>query len=136
MQIRPYCSILGACLWITNTCHPDIAYAIHVLQHFQANLGPNHWSALLQLSGYLRLIFKKDGDLNVVKLTDADWGQCVDDRKSLLGYIFKFGGAAISWQVRKQKTVSQSIAEAEYYGTYYTCMGQVVFWLWNFWNIT
>ncbi len=36
----------------------------------------------------------------------------------------------ISWKVQKQKTVAQSIAEAEYYGAYYA--GQEAFWLQNF----
>ncbi len=94
MQMKLYRSMLGACSWIANTCHPAIAYVVDVLQHLQANRGPDHWGALLWLSSYLkktrdlRLIFRRDGHQQVVGFTEADWGRCVDDRKSVSGYMF------------------------------------------------
>lgn len=128
--------MLGACSWMANTCRPDIAYAVHILQRYQSNPGLEHWSALVRLSGYLKktadlgLLFRKDAQQELVGFSDADWGRCVDDRKSVSGYVFLFGGTAISWKVKKQKTVAQSTAEAEYYSAYYA--GQEAFYLQSF----
>ena len=46
--------------------------------------------------------------------SDADWGGDLDDRKSTSGYMFKLGGAAVSWRSKKQACVALSTAEAEY----------------------
>ncbi|MHB1946433.1 MAG: Ty1/Copia family ribonuclease HI, partial [Metallibacterium sp.] len=43
-----------------------------------------------------------------------NWGGGAKDRKSTSGYVFTYGGAAISWASRKQATVALSTAEAEY----------------------
>lgn len=45
---------------------------------------------------------------------DADWANCVDDRRSYTGYSFIFAGSLISWESKKQKTVALSSTEAEY----------------------
>ena len=49
-----------------------------------------------------------------VGFSDADWGGDLDDRKSTSGYMFKLGGAAVSWRSKKQACVALSNAEAEY----------------------
>ena len=45
---------------------------------------------------------------------DADWANCVDDRRSYTVYVFILGGCPISWESRKQRTVALSSTEAEY----------------------
>jgi hypothetical protein len=45
---------------------------------------------------------------------DSDWMGSVVDRKSTSGYCFSLGSAMISWSSRKQGSVAQSTAEAEY----------------------
>jgi hypothetical protein len=46
--------------------------------------------------------------------TDSDWMGSVVDRKSTSGYCFSLGSATISWSSRKQGSIAQSTAEAEY----------------------
>ena len=46
--------------------------------------------------------------------TDSDWGGCLDSRKSTGAYLFKLGGAAVSWASRRQTSVALSSCEAEY----------------------
>ena len=48
-------------------------------------------------------------------LSDADWASDEKDRKSISGYCFYFHHCLISWSSRKQRTVSTSSTESEYY---------------------
>ncbi|XP_059285118.1 uncharacterized mitochondrial protein AtMg00810-like [Lycium ferocissimum] len=45
---------------------------------------------------------------------DAGWGSCVNNRRSIAGYLAKHGSSPICWRSKKQATVSRSSAEAEY----------------------
>ena len=53
-------------------------------------------------------------ELPLFGVVDADWSANVIDRRSYSGYAFIFGGAPISWEARKQRTVALSSTEAEY----------------------
>jgi hypothetical protein len=46
--------------------------------------------------------------------TDSDWMGSTVDWKSTFGYCFSLGSAMISWSSRKQGSIAQSTAEAEY----------------------
>jgi hypothetical protein len=48
-------------------------------------------------------------------LSDADWASDEKDRKSVSGYCFFFLDSLVSWSARKQRTVSTSSTESEYY---------------------
>ncbi|KAL0283355.1 UNVERIFIED_CONTAM: hypothetical protein Sangu_2894600 [Sesamum angustifolium] len=45
---------------------------------------------------------------------NSDWAGSVDDMKSTSGYTFSLGSGIFSWASKKQATVAQSSAEAEY----------------------
>jgi hypothetical protein len=46
--------------------------------------------------------------------TDSDWMGSTVDRKSTSRYCFSLGSTMISWSSRKQGSIAQSTAEAEY----------------------
>jgi hypothetical protein len=48
-------------------------------------------------------------------LSDADWASDEHDRKSVSGYCFYYLDSLVSWSSRKQRTVSTSSTESEYY---------------------
>jgi hypothetical protein len=48
-------------------------------------------------------------------LSDADWASDEKDRKSVSGYSFFFLNSLVSWSSRKQRIVSTSSTESEYY---------------------
>ena len=62
----------------------------------------------------LGLMYTSTGSSEFIGYCDADWAGDVEDRKSTSGYLFKQGGAAITWRSCKQSCVSLSTAEAEY----------------------
>ena len=53
-------------------------------------------------------------DLRLRGYSDADWANDPNDRKSTSGFVFMFGGGAISWSNKKHDYVALSTMEAEY----------------------
>jgi len=51
----------------------------------------------------------------------------VETRRSVTGYLVKFGGVLVSWKSKKQETVSRSSAEAEF-RSMATCAAEIT-WL-------
>jgi hypothetical protein len=60
------------------------------------------------------ILYKKDGECNLVGFCDADYAGDHDTRRSTTGYVFMLGWGAISWCSKRQPTVSLSTTEAEY----------------------
>ncbi|KAL0414443.1 UNVERIFIED_CONTAM: Retrovirus-related Pol polyprotein from transposon RE1 [Sesamum radiatum] len=58
--------------------------------------------------------YKSTNDAKLVGYTDSDWAGSADDMKSTSGYTFSLGSGIFSWASKKQATVAQSSAEAEY----------------------
>jgi len=51
---------------------------------------------------------------NVVGYVDLNYADDLDQRRSLLGYIFTLYNSAISWKATLQSIVALSTIEAEY----------------------
>lgn len=49
----------------------------------------------------------------LIAYCDSDWGPCLETRKSVTGYLVKFGEGLVSWKSKKKGTVSRSSAEVE-----------------------
>ena len=56
----------------------------------------------------------KSNDASLTGYSDADFANNELDCRSLTGYVFKIGNAAVTWNTRKQPTVVLSTMEAEY----------------------
>ena len=54
-----------------------------------------------------------DEELELEAYCDADYA-AAENRKSMMGYIFKLAGAAVSWMAKLEPTVAISSTEAEY----------------------
>jgi hypothetical protein len=113
-----YQEIVGSLMYLSCCTRPDISYAVTMLSQFNSRNDSSHMAALKRVLRYLKgtvglsLLFKKCSR-PLVAYADADWGNGPDGR-SFTGYFLSFGGAAISWQARKQRCVALSTAEAEY----------------------
>lgn len=119
MSKFPYQRLIGALMYLAVTTRPDIAYAVNFMSQFNSNYNQEHWKSAKRILRYIRgtldygLLFTKT-NTELYGVVDADWGGNMTDRRSYSGYAFILGGSAISWEARKQKTVSLSSTEAEY----------------------
>ncbi|KAI3802038.1 hypothetical protein L1987_30161 [Smallanthus sonchifolius] len=106
---------------------PDIIFAVCLCARFQANPKLSHLSAVKRILRYLKykpklgLWYPKTDLFDLVAYSDSDYGGCNLDRKSTSGGCQFLGNRLVSWQCKKQSTVSQSTAEAEYIAAALCC---------------
>jgi histone deacetylase 1/2 len=114
-----YMSIVGALQYITLT-KPDIAFSVNKMCHFLHAPTTVHWTTTKRVLRYLRgtislgLRLSKSSSTIMSAFSDADWAGCLDDRRSTSGFVVYVGSNIVSWNARKQATVSRSSTEAEY----------------------
>lgn len=119
MSKYPYQRLIGALMYMAVTTRPDIAFAVNYMSQFNSNYNEDHWKSAKRILRYIRgstdygLLFSKTNS-GLYGVVDSDWGANITDRRSYSGYALILGGAAISWEARKQRTVSLSSTEAEY----------------------
>lgn len=115
----PYQKLIGCLMYLAVLTRPDIAYSVSYLSQFNNCYNYTHWTYAKRILRYL-LYTKKyclkyiNTDCDLQGFVDSDWASDAIDRKSYTGFCFVLSGSAISWQSRKQRTVSLSSTEAEY----------------------
>ena len=125
-----YQRLVGSLTYLAICTRPDIAYAAMALGQFNASPTRAHLSCakgvLRYLAGTVNLCLqfpspspRQSSDTRPLPhtrgLSDADWASDEKDRKSVSGYCFYFFDSLVSWSARKQRTVSTSSTESEYY---------------------
>ena len=75
------------------------------------------------------LWYPRDSDFTLIGYSDADFSGCKIDRKSTSGSCQFLGGRLVSWFSKKQKSISTSTAEAEYFAAE-SCCAQIL-WMKN-----
>ena len=98
-----YLAIVGLLMYAAIGSCPDISYAVGLLCSCNANPYTRHLTAVKRVLRY----HKKTKDLKQVYTTgklngfiDSNWAKSLD-RKSIGGYVFMFGNAAILWSSKK-----------------------------------
>ena len=82
---------------------------------------------LKRIFKYIKLIedfdlwYKNDDDFNLKVYTNVDWGENIDERKSIRGGSLLLGRRLVTWTSKKQSCTSQSIVEVEYVSTTINC---------------
>jgi hypothetical protein len=114
-----YRKLIGSLMYMIHT-GPNICYAVIAMSQFMAEPRHKHWVAEKHILRYLigtityGLRYTSSGGLFLHGYADVDWARSPVDRKSTFGYCFSLGSTMISWSSRKQGSIAQSIAEAEY----------------------
>ena len=114
-----YRSLVGALQYLTLT-RPDIAFSVNKVCQFLHSRTSLHWTAVKRILRYFQgsagigLRICKSPSTTVSAFSDADWAGCPDDRRPTGGFVVFFGSNLISWDAKKQATVSRSSTEAEY----------------------
>jgi hypothetical protein len=138
MRNRPYCELIGALIWLSVVLRLDISFATTHLLHFNSNLGDAHWHSAKRVLKYLKgtrnrclTLGMNLGDPNeFIGYADSDWGQDIDCRHSISGYVFLLGDSVFSWSSKQQPTVAASATEGEYMsGSHGTRQGLWLRWM-------
>lgn len=116
----PYREAVGSLLYLALVSRPDISFAVGQVARFVSSHNSSHVKAVRQIISYLRgtlshgISFTGVISGPPVGFTDADYAGCIDTRKSTTGSVFLYRGGPIAWCSRRQSSVAQSTAEAEY----------------------
>ncbi|KAE8730191.1 hypothetical protein F3Y22_tig00003041pilonHSYRG01077 [Hibiscus syriacus] len=117
---REYRSIVGALLYVCHT-RPDIAFSVNKAAQFMHAPRELHLTAVKRILKYLAgnlnysLTFSSNGvSQDVVAFADVDWGDSLDDRRSVSSHAVFFCHCPVTWCSKKHKIVSRSTMEAEY----------------------
>jgi Reverse transcriptase (RNA-dependent DNA polymerase) len=125
-----YQRLVGSLTYLAICTRPDLAYTAMALGQHNASPTRAHLvvakGVLRYLAGtvQLGLTFSPlnqhlppsvQTHSSACGLSDADWASDERDRKSISGYCFYFCNSLVSWSARKQRTVSTSSTESEYY---------------------
>jgi hypothetical protein len=114
-----YRQIIGSLMYLVHT-RPDIFYAVNALSQFMCEPKHIHMVVVKHVLRYVRgtisygLKYTFSGGVMLHGFIDSDWMGSIVDWKSTSGYCFSLGSAMISWSSRKQGSIAQSSAEAEY----------------------
>ncbi|KAJ9546459.1 hypothetical protein OSB04_019002 [Centaurea solstitialis] len=134
VDVHHYRSMIGSLMYLTAS-RPDIMFAVCVCARFQVRPKESHLHAVKRIFKYLKgqprlgLWYPNDSSFDLVAYTDSDYGGANLDRKSTSGGCQFLGRRLVSWQCKKQTTVSQSTTEAEYIAASQCC--SQVLWIQN-----
>uniref|UniRef100_A0A803P7H9 Reverse transcriptase Ty1/copia-type domain-containing protein n=1 Tax=Cannabis sativa TaxID=3483 RepID=A0A803P7H9_CANSA len=120
-NVQEYQSIVGGLQYLTIT-RPELAFCVNKVCQYMHQPLQSHWIAVKRILRYvsgtvkhgLHLQRPTSSSMDVVAFCDEDWAADPDDRRSTSGFAIYLGSNLVSWQCKKQHTVSRSSTEAEY----------------------
>ncbi|XP_016570718.1 uncharacterized mitochondrial protein AtMg00810-like [Capsicum annuum] len=92
-----YQRLVGRLLYLTMT-RPDLAFSIQVLSQFMLCPKQSHMEAALKVFRYIKeapgmgLLMPAGETTQLTAYCDSNWGACLETRRSVIGYLVKFGG--------------------------------------------
>lgn len=115
----PYLSAIGALMYLANCTRLDIAFVVNLLARFSSSPTRKHWNGIKHVFCYLRrtvnlgLFYPKHAKQGLIGYADAGYLSDPHKARSQTGYVFTYGGTAISWRSQKQTLVATSSNHAE-----------------------
>ncbi|KAL8147934.1 hypothetical protein AgCh_005313 [Apium graveolens] len=83
------------------------------ITNYRGMIGSLLYLTYLKGTSDLGLWYRRESDFKLISYLDADFAGCKIDRKSTSGSFQFLGGRLVSWFKKKQKSISNSTAEAE-----------------------
>jgi hypothetical protein len=118
-------AIVGSAFYAATMTRLDISYTTRIISRGQKSLREGHQRAAKRLLKYLAgtsnmgITYQSSGfngepgnQFGLVGYSDASFG--APDSKPVAAYLFKMGGAPISWASKKTSVTPRSTGEAEY----------------------
>jgi hypothetical protein len=111
--------MIGNLLYITTSC-PDIMHAIGMVGRYKSTPKQSHSQAVKRIFRYLKetmtygLWYPRNKNFQLTSYSDADWENCVDERKSTNGGEFFKGDSLVAWLSKNKGSISLSTTKVEY----------------------
>lgn len=111
-DITSYQRLIGKLLYAT-IIRLDICYGVQTLSQFMQLPKRSHLEAANRVVRYLKgtvgqgIWLKAQVATELVCWCDFDWDACPNTRRSVTGYMVKFGESLVSWKSKKQHTISR-----------------------------
>jgi hypothetical protein len=104
---------------------------VGMVGRYQSAPKQSHLVVVTRIFKYLKgtmtygLWYPRNQNFQLTAYSDADWANCVDERKSTSGGAFFLGDSLVAWISKKQGSISLSTTEAEYIAVA-TCCTQIL----------
>jgi hypothetical protein len=92
---------------LTHTCS-DLSFVVGLVARYMQVPHKSHLKAAKRILRYVRgtvqfgINYSSGRTPLLVGLTDSDWVDDLDDRKSISGYVFSLGSGLVTWAYKKQ----------------------------------
>ncbi|KAM1579597.1 hypothetical protein ACFXTI_041509 [Malus domestica] len=114
-----YRSLVSVLQYLTFT-RPDLSYAVNLACQYMTNPTHEHFGLVKRILRYVQgtiqcgLTYSSSSDNSITAFSDSDWAADPNTKRSITGFVVFMGQNMISWQSKKQSSVSKSSTEAEY----------------------
>ena len=115
----PYRELIGAILFLSSGCRPDISFTISFLSRYMHSPTMKLWNSAKRLLRYLNhtrnygIRYDGDQDGKYQFFCDSDYAACPRTRKSTSGMVIVANGGPLFWASRKQSCTALSTCESE-----------------------
>ncbi|RXH71332.1 hypothetical protein DVH24_018687 [Malus domestica] len=94
MSLKSYASLVGSLMYANICTRPDLAFIVGLLGRFQSNL--DGYKESIKRTKSFMLVYGRENGLEVVSYTNSDVTGDLDERKSIVGYVFMFNGEFVA----------------------------------------
>lgn len=100
--------------------HPNLTYIVGILGRYLSNPRSEYWKVVKRVILYLQrtknyiLTYRRSSHLEIIEYSDFNFARCLDNIKSILGYVFILTRGVLSWKNVKQMLIATSTIETKF----------------------